>query len=106
MTAYEDAAIFANDGALFPIMTAALVTLAMQVAVEDPATTNHTDRLKLARQILVNPTSEVSTFTWAVSTDTALVTKWVGGNTTGAQTDLGAALATVYDPIAGTTETA
>jgi len=103
-TALEDASTFAQDPLLVGPITAAVVSQGLVVMAEDPAVAGHAQRASLAMQVLAVPSDFNKRFSWAVSNDGVLVAAWVSGNKTTALNSLKAAVASVWNAVAGITQ--
>lgn len=102
MTALSDAASYATDPTLVPLLTAALVRAAVEISDEPDTTANHANRLRLAHDVIQSPTGFAqSTFAWATSTDPDLVSEWVATNYEAAQNSMNDVIVDVWDAVAG-----
>jgi hypothetical protein len=102
MSALTDAATFATDPDLREPLTAAVVATAIQISSEDPTAAHHAKRATLAQAVLNNPLKIVGDrFTWALSSNPTVVSKWVTGDREGAEGDFAYVLSTVWNAVAG-----
>lgn len=103
MTVLEDAATFAQDPELKPPLTVAVVDAALTVMAEESFVDFHGQRASLGTQVLSDPEAYAERFAWAVATDEATVTAWVGGDKATALDGLPAVVTQVWNAVAGIT---
>lgn len=104
MSALQQAADFAADPRLREPMTAAVVRAAVDIMAEQAATEGHELRVALAHYILLNPAGAWERFAWPLSTNATVVATWATGNIDGAVNDFPFAVASLWDAVAGVTE--
>lgn len=101
MSELSDAATFATDPDLQPVLAAAMARSAVEIYNEDPDTEGHDARKRMASAVLANPPGLVATFAWALSTNATVVGKWINGDQTGAEGDFAFVLGSIWDAVAG-----
>ena len=99
MSVLLNAAAFAQDPQLRPVLEAAVVAQAVVVVAEGAGVQNHAARLVYALRTLHNPSGDLDSWAWATSTQTSMVTQWVGGDHEGATSGLSAWVATGWNTM-------
>lgn len=105
MTLLENAANFANDGAILGPITAAITRAAVSILNEDPTTAHHTERANLAAAVMGEPSGYAYRFAWAVSTNDVVANNHAAGNMEAVFGDIQFVVSTIWDSVAGVVTT-